>query len=203
MDNTGMIKVELRTSCRKGDNNLLKRNGYLLGNIVGKGIPSTAIAIKKEEFRKAIKKAGRNSVFTLVIPDGKEYTVMTKEIHTEPLKNEITHIDFQNVSYSEKMKQDVVIKIIGTEHLEPKRLLINSVVDSILVEGLPQSIPDQIVVDVSDLEEGDSILFSDIKLTDGITANIEPGQKILTVVGSKTNSADSVDESEEEVSEGE
>lgn len=185
MENAGVLNVELRTSTRKGDNNQLKRKGYLLGNIVGKGVESISIAVKKEDFTKSIKKVGRNAVLKLVVPDGKNYTVIAKEIRIEPIKNEISHLDFQMVSLSEKIKQDVIIKITGTELLESKRLLINSSIDSILVEGLPQDIPDEIVIDVSNLDAGGSIDFSDIKLPKGITSSLEPDQKIVTVVSSK------------------
>lgn len=185
MENTEFMNVELRTSTRKGDNNQLKRNGYLLGNITGKGVDSIAIAVKRDEFRKSIKKLGRNAIFKLAASDGQKYTVMAKEIHIEPIKNEISHLDFQIVSLSEKIKQDVAIKITGSELLESKRLLINSSVDSILVEGLPQDIPDEIVIDVSDLEAGDSIEFSEVKLPEGITSTLDPDHKMVTVVGSK------------------
>lgn len=200
MENNDVINVELRTSTRKGDNNLLKRNGYLLGNIVGKGVESISIAVKKDDFTKSIKKIGRNAVFKLVVPDGQKYTVIAKEIHIEPIKNEISHLDFQMVSLSEKIKQDVTIKIIGTELLESKRLLINSSVDSILVEGFPQNIPDEIVIDVSDLEAGGSIEFSDVKLPEGITSSFDPQQKMITVVSSKINEVAESEEEEEEES---
>lgn len=197
MDNSEVLNVELRTSTRKGDNNSLKRNGFLLGNIIGKDVESVAIAVKKDEFLKTIKKLGRNSVLKLVVPDGKKYTVMAKEIEVKPVKNEIYHLNFQIVSLTETLKQDVAIKIIGSELLESKKLLISSSVDSVLVEGLPQNIPDEIVIDVSELEAGDSILFSDMKLPKGITSSFDPDQKVITVSGSKIIE-EVVSESEEE-----
>lgn len=185
MANTGILNVILRTSTRKGDNNALKRDGYLLANITGKGLDSVAIAIKKDEFHKAVKAAGRNGVFTLTVSDSQKYTAMLKEIHVETLKNQIQHLDFQIVSLSVKMKQDVAIKIIGTEMLEAKKLLISSSADMIVVEGLPQDIPDEIVIDVSELEADQSIDFKDLKLPEGITADLDADQKIVTVVNSK------------------
>lgn len=71
----------------------------------------------------------------------------------------------------------MAIKITGAELLESKRLLINSTIDSILLEGLPQNIPDEIVIDVSNMEAGESIQFSDIKLPEGLTSTIDPEQK--------------------------
>jgi len=189
MENTGVMNVELRKSTRKGDNNQLKREGYLLGNIAGKGVDSISIAVKKDVFRRSMKEFGRNGIFKLVVPDGQSYTVMAKEIHIEPVKNEISHLDFQMVSFSEKIKQEVAIKITGAELLESKRLLINSTIDSILLEGLPQDIPDEIVIDVSNMEAGESIQFSDIKLPEGLTSTFDPEQKMITVVGSKIREA--------------
>lgn len=197
MENT--LNVDLRTSTRKGDNNLLKRNGYLLGNITGKGVESISIAVKRDEFLRTIKKVGRNAVLNLIVSDGKNHTAMVKEIHVEPVRNEISHLNFQMVSLTEKIKQDVAIKITGTEFLEAKRLLINSSVDTILVEGLPQDIPDEIVVDVSTLEAGDSVQFSEIVLPKGITSSFNPEQKVITVVGSKIHQeAESEEEAESE-----
>lgn len=198
MENTGVINVKLRTSTRKGDNNILKRDGYLLGNIAGKGVESVAIAIKKDEFRKSMKALGRNGVFKLVVPEGEEYTVMTKEMHITPIKNEIAHVDFQIVSLSEKLKQDVAIKIIGAEFFESKGLLINSVIDSILVEGLPQSIPDEIEINVSELEAGESVQISDVKLPEGIASITDPDQIVLSVIASKMHNVEE-EETEEEV----
>lgn len=198
MENTGVLNVELRTSTRKGDNNLLKKKGYLLANIVGKGIDSIAISVKRDEFSRMIKKVGRNAVFELTVSNGAKYTAMVKEIHIAPLKNDISHLDFQVVSLSEKMKQEVAIKIIGTDLLESKRLLVNSAVDYVLVEGLPQDIPDEIVLDVSDLGADESIEFKDIKLPEGITSSLDPNHKMVTVVSSKLH-----DETEEETEESE
>lgn len=198
MNHTESLKANLRTSTRKGDNNSLKRDGYLLGNIVGKGCDSVAIAVKKDEFHKAFKKAGRNGVFTLNTGDQK-YTAMIKEIHIEPLKCQIEHLDFQIVSLSEKMKQEVVIKLIGTEILETKKLLINSSTDSIVVEGLPQDIPDEIVIDVSGLEADESIEFKDVKLPEGIVSDLAADQKIVTIVNSKMHEVEeTVEETTEE-----
>ena len=201
MENSGVLDIKLRTSNQKGDNNQLKREGYLLGNIVGKGVASVAIAVKKDEFLRTIKKVGRNAVLTLVASKDAKYTVMTKDIDIEPIKNEISHLNFEFVSLSEKITQEVAITIIGSELLESKRLLINSSSNSILVEGLPQDIPDNIELDVSNLEAGDSIQFSDVKLPAGITANLDPDHKLVTVTALKVRKETEEDDSSESVSE--
>ncbi len=185
MQTTAILNIEKRTSTSKGANKLLRKNGYLPGNIFGRGAESISIAVKKDEFRKSLKENGRNAVFKLVSSKNESYTVMTKDIQIAPIINDIAHLDFQIVSLSEEMKQDVALKIIGTEFLESKRLLLNNHVDLISVNGLPHDIPHEIDIDVSNLEAGDSILLKDIKLPEGITSDLDPELKIISVKGTK------------------
>ncbi len=185
MQETAIMNIETRSSTSKGANKLLRRNGYLPGNIFGRGVESISIAVKKDDFRKSIKEFGRNAVFKLVAPNNEAYTVMTKDIQVAPIINEISHLDFQLVSLSEEIKQEVAIKIIGTEFLEAKRLLLNSHVDLITVNGLPHDIPHDIEIDVANMVSGDSILFKDLKLPKGITSDLDPELKIISVKGTR------------------
>ncbi len=189
MQKTAVMNIETRTSTNKGANNLLRKNGYIPGNIFGKGIESISIAIKKDEFTKSLKKHGRNSVFKLVTPNNEAYTVMTKDIQVKPIINELSHLDFQLVSLLEEIKMDVSIKIIGSEFIEAKRLILNSSVDSIPVYGLPHDIPHEIEIDVSNMKPGDNVIFSDLKLPDGITSDCDPELKIITIRGSRVQEA--------------
>ena len=65
MQETAILNIEPRSSTSKGANRLLRKNGYLPANIFGKGVESKSIAVKKDEFRRSLKKYGRNAVFTL------------------------------------------------------------------------------------------------------------------------------------------
>ncbi len=184
-----ILKIEPRESTSKGANKLLRKNGYLPGNISGKGMDSIAIAVKKDELRKTLKQSGRNAVLKLESGENESYTVLTKEMHVAPIINEISHVDFQVVSLSEKVKQDVSLKLVGTEFIESKRLLINTFIDFIPVIGLPQDIPHEIIVDITNLVPGKTLLLKDIKLPEGITTEVDPEEKIVAVKGSKKQEA--------------
>lgn len=185
MEKTVTMNIEPRASTSKGANKLLRKNGYLPANIFGKGVESIAISIKKDVFRRSLKENGRNAVFKLVAPNDDTYTVMTNEIHVAPITNEVSHVDFQLVSLSERMKSNVAIKILGGEFLESKRLILNILVDSIPVYGLPHDIPHEIEIDVSNMKSGESIVFRDLKLPDGITSDFDSEQKIVSARVSK------------------
>lgn len=180
-----IIKIATREKSTKGANKLLRRNGYLPGSISCKGKDSISIALKRDEFIKSLRKNGRNSVFKLESPDKNSYTVMVKEIQYSPIKNEYLNLEFQQVSLSVDVNTDVVVKLLGAESLEAKRLIVNKQTNSILVKGLPQDIPDAIEIDVSNMKAGDSIFFSDIKLADGVTSDLAPEQLIVSVSESR------------------
>lgn len=195
MSKTGILKIETRSKISKGATKLLRRNGYLPGSISGKGNDSIAVATKKVEFQKSLKKYGRNSVFQLEDKDGSTYTVMVKEIQTTPLTNEYSHVDFQQVSLLDTIKTDVSIKLIGIDILESRRLLLNRQLDIITVAGLPQDVPDFIELNVSNLEAGDELKVSDISFPEGITTESDPNSVLISISESKIQEA--VEEEEE------
>ncbi len=185
MKETAILKIVIRTGTTKGANNLLRRKGYLPCNIYGKGIQPISIAVRKDEFKKCINKSGRNSVYKLESQDQKSYTVMIKEIQISPIYHEYYHVDFQQVILSEEIKTDVLIKITGTELLDSKRLFINRQMDSILVSGLPQNIPEAIEIDASNLKAGEVVKIGDLKLPDGIHVELTPEHIVLSASESK------------------
>lgn len=181
MQETPVMKVETRNEVTKGNKKKLRENGFIPGIISGRGMESIPVAVKGDDFRRCLKTYGRNAVIKLNSSDGKEYNVMVKEFQTSPLIYDIIHIDFQKVSLSEEIKAQVPFKIVGQELLEAKRLVLNRQLDSIWVTGLPQDIPDDIEINVSNLNSGSAIKLSDITLPKGLTIIGETDQLLLSV----------------------
>lgn len=180
MSNTAKLNFISRKSRSKGANNILINDGYLLANIVEKGKDSISIAIKSDEFRKALSDNGRNSIYTLKDDDKNSYTVMIKEYQLRPLINEFYHVDFQVVSLTEEITVDVLINIVEQDAVEVKGFIVNRSFDTIPVTGFPQNIPDTIDINVAGLTAGDSITMADIKL-DKVTTNIDDNEIIISI----------------------
>ncbi|NLL72133.1 MAG: 50S ribosomal protein L25 [Clostridiales bacterium] len=175
------LKIEVRKEVSKSNNKKLKRDGYLLGVINQKGMDSLHIALKMDEFRRALKENGRNAIFKLKDSEKNSYDVMVKTIDIIPMKYEFEHVDFQKVALDEEIKVDVAIRFEGTDYLQAKRLILNTQMDTIAVTGLPQSIPDSIVVDVTNKEDGDTILVGDLELNKGISVDVDPEQVVASI----------------------
>lgn len=184
MKEIGIIKVEKRDHASTGGNERLRKTGLLPGNICGKEIGSMPITVNKDDLRKKMIKFGRNAVFKLEVAGDKTYTVMTSEIQSHAVKG-VVHVDFNQISLSEEVKTDVLIKIIGKEAIEAQRLVLIHHTDIISIKGLPQSIPDSIEVNVSELKLGENITFADVILPKGIVCESDPTHLVATLIESK------------------
>lgn len=186
MRETGTIKVEKRTDINSRVNKRLRESGFLPANVYGKGIDSISVMVKKDELKKNLLKYGRNSVFKLDIGGDEPYSVIAKEIQYGPVNREPLHVDFLQVSFSEKIKTNVAVRVIGKDQVEAKRMILLQHLDILPVNGLPQNIPDVIDLDVSDLQVGQNIFVGDIKLPEGITTQMSLQELVISVVESKT-----------------
>lgn len=181
MKETGIIKIEKRDVVNSRTSKKLRQKGYLPGNVYGKGIESMSIIVKEDELKKSLVEFGKNNLFNLVL-EGKEFsTVIIKDIQNSPVKGVPIHVDFQQISLTEEINAEVNIRIIGKELIELKKLLLIRQIDTIPVRGLPQNIPDEIEIDVSNLNAGDSINVGSIKFPKGIVPEIELDHNVITI----------------------
>ncbi len=177
-----VLKYDIRSNS-KPENSRLTKDGYLLGNINGKGMDSIAIALKKDEFKKTVKKYGRNCVLKLEDQDQQSHEVMVKAIQVNPRDYDYYHVDFQKVLFTDAVKADVAIKYKGAEFLQAKKLILNRLVDSIPVSGLPQDIPHVIEFDLSNSNGGDNITVADLTFPEGIVPEWEAQQLVGSILG--------------------
>lgn len=89
------LRTVVRTNPNKVQNKKLKNEGYLLGNISARGAKSIAVAVKKDEFKRALK-LNKDRMFTLT-SDDVTYEVRLKELQIAHVEVDLGHVDFQLV----------------------------------------------------------------------------------------------------------
>ncbi len=196
MKEIGTIKIEPRNAASSRSNKRIIREGFLPCVIYSKAMDSVAVTVKKEEFKKKLSEFGKNSGYKLEQPDGKVYTVIIKKIQTTPVSNEYIHVEFNKISFDDKISVEVPIVLTGRELLDSKDVFMVRQTEHITVTGLPQNIPDYIELDVSGKQIGDSVLLSDILLPDGLITEADQDLKIVSFTHGKKHVQD--DKSDEE-----
>ena len=193
----GALNVEKRLKTNTRTSKQLRREGYLPGSISSRGKDSLSVTVKADELRRGISTYGRNALFKITLDD-REITGMVKDIQLSPVKGTMLHVDFQEVSLTEEIKVVLQITLRGTDALEFKELMALRQLDAITVKGLPQNIPDDIVIDVSNIDKVENVCLKDVSFPEGIVPEGDPEQVLISIVDAKRIAEE---EEEEEASE--
>ena len=140
----------------------VRMNGQIPGIIYGESLEkSIPCKMDRKEMLKLLS-SSRNSVLALNLDGTMEHCVL-KEVQRN-IFGEIIHLNF-----------------VGQGYLESKRLLSEVFASEVQVQGHPEDIPENLTIDVSKLEHGDSILLKDLHISDKLKADIDEDKVIATV----------------------
>ncbi|MFK5881682.1 MAG: 50S ribosomal protein L25/general stress protein Ctc [Sulfurospirillum sp.] len=178
-----MLEGIVRESITKKTTKELRRNGYLIANIYGKGIENINAAFKENEFIKAV----RNKT-TLAFPvkvGDQELNVIIQEYQKDPVKSKFLHVDLRVALPGVLSKYLIPILLTGTpKGLKDKGVLAQSK-KRLTVKCTAENLPDNFTLDVSDLGVGDTILVRDVKTDDNIKIMDEDRIAIVGVIKAK------------------
>lgn len=198
MSELGILSIEKRTTVNSRASKQLRKNGYVPASLSCKGKESISVSVKADELKRSLTSYGRNALFKLSLENDNSITGMVKEIQYSPIKGEMLHVDLQQVSLNEEIRADLSIRLKGLETLEFKKLMALPQLDVIRVKGLPQDIPDDIVIDVSNVKGVENINVADVEFPKGIVPELSPEQCVISVVEVRKQGNSPAEPAEEE-----
>jgi len=133
----------------------LRRSGVTPGNIYGHKIASQAVQADTAELVHLLRASTRNAIIDLKLEGApKPRPVIVRAVERDPVSTEILHIDFYEISMTEKMKAEVPVVLNGTSPaVSTYGGVLLQMLERVPVEALPGDIPTQFDVDVSRLTE--------------------------------------------------
>ena len=179
------LKVESRDITWKHVKKL-RRIGKVPATIYGKHLEKPiSIACNKNEFVKLFREAWHSTPITLEW-DGIEEMVLIHDYQLDPVMDTVLHIDFLGIKKWQKVSAEVSI-ILQWEELSPIVKLwqwnIQLVKDSLMIESLPKDLPKEIVVNVADLEDVNTVIFvKDLDLPEGVVAKEDLELPVVTIM---------------------
>jgi len=137
------------------------------------------VAVNWRELRQVLTTdAGLNALINLDI-DGEQHLSIVKEMQRNPVKRSVTHVDFILIDRDADIEVEVPVTLEGEATLvERENGTVSQVMFSLTIIAKPGRIPDQLVVDISNLEIGESIRVADLALPDGVRTEIDPDDPI-------------------------
>ena len=125
------------------------------------GLDAIPLSVDKKELYKALKTG--QVIFEVIVKDKNQF-VLVKDVQYHPVNDNIMHIDFQKVKEDEKISLEVPLRVIGeAEGVQAGGILVQ-IVNTITVKCKPTTIPEALIIDVTDLELNSSLSVKDIQL---------------------------------------
>ena len=177
------IAAEKREKSGKGVARSLRRDGKVPAVLYREG-KAQSIQLGRKELVKLVNAATAEQImFELQFADGERKLALLKDFQVDPIRSELLHTDFFEVSLTEKVKVTIHVTTTG-EPIGVKRDggMMQHTLREVEVECLPDNIPGKIRLDISKLEIGQSIHVSDLTFGEGVKVISDPHEVIVTVV---------------------
>lgn len=176
------LKATQREDFKTSATKKLRKQGRVPAVLYGKDKETKSIAVNNIELVKTIRDEGRNAIISLDVENDKPVDVMLHDYQMDVLKDELIHVDFYIVDMSEEMDVDVTVRLEGEAAGTKESGILQQPLFELVVRAKPNNIPDEIVVDVSELEIGDIITVADLPKSDKYEVVEEEDTTIATVL---------------------
>ena len=189
------ITAEKREEHGKGVARSLRREGMVPAVVYREG-KSQLIKLSKKELTRLINSVGGEQVMVdLQFADGEKKLTLLKDYQKDPIRGELLHTDFFEVSLTEEVRITVHVSTIG-EPIGVKRDagILQHTLREVEIECMPDRIPGKLEVDISALEIGQSVHVSDLKFEEGIKVLTDLGDVIVSVIAPVVEAAPAAEE---------
>src|SRR5512134_3232401 len=171
-----MAMMELAASRRVGTGKEQNRKrlfqGKIPGVIYGKGIETRPLEFERRDLEKFLSTARRGTVIVkMSVTDGagaKESFAVLKDVQTDPATDRVIHVDFYEVALGQKFRIEVPLKLRGKAAGIELGGVLEQVVRSLEVECTPDSVPEFLEANVSQLGIGQSLHLGDVVFPAGV-----------------------------------
>ncbi len=188
--------MELAVECQKraegSKPNALRRSGLIPAVLYGhKGSESISLTVNAKTVESLLKKhAVNNTLIDLSIPDlswtGK---TLLREVQVHPWKGFPYHLSFFAVGSQDSLEVELSLHFVGESvGVKLGGGILDTVLMQLAVKCKPDSIPQAIEVDISNLKVGDALHIHELILPPGVVAVGEPNQVVVSVLGTQAGS---------------
>lgn len=191
--------MELTVECQKRPEgskpNALRRGGMIPANLYGhKGAEAISLVMNAKTAETMLKKASvNNTIIDLNVTDipwrGK---TLLREVQSHPYKGNLYHISFFAVAAQDFVDVEVPLHFVGNAvGVKQESGIVDTLATTLQIRCNPDSIPEAIEINISNLHVGDSLYVRELVLPAGTTVLGDTEQAVVTILSpQKTTAAD-------------
>jgi len=179
-----MAEIKLKATTGRtlgtGPSKRIRVEGKVPGVVYGLDADPIPVTVDWKPLREALTTdAGLNALIDLDI-DGDVALTIVKELQRHPIKGNVIHLDFLRVSADAEICVDVPIVLTGeAEKVERANGTIDHLLFSLTISAKPADIPNEITIDISELEIDGHIRVGDLPLPAGVSTEVDDEEVVV------------------------
>jgi len=193
------LRVRKRVSSGSRPTRRLRREGQVPAIVYGRDLDTVSVRVSDRDLYSILHtEAGLNALINLEIEDGGAVLTVAREVQRDPVRGDITHLDFIKVSLDEEIEAEVSLLLVGTPiGVREDQGLVEAIETTLMIRALPTQIPTAVELDIADLSVGDGLKVADLPQIEGVIYLADEEAPLVTILAPTV-----VEEVVEEVLEG-
>ncbi|MDQ0202127.1 50S ribosomal protein L25/general stress protein Ctc [Neobacillus ginsengisoli] len=179
-----VLQAKERKEFRHSALKKIRDDGNIPAVIYGAKVENKPVFVSSADLTKTIRTVGRNGVIALDV-DGSKHDVVLTDYQEDFIKKEIIHVDFLAVDKSSKINVTVRLALVGDAAGVKDGGVLQQPVHELSITSTPGDIPQQIEVDVANLQVGETVTVADILYQGSFTINHEADEVVASILPPK------------------
>ena len=167
-----VLQAQARELQGKGASRRLRNQGLVPAVVYGAGQDAQSISLRHNEMiRNLQEEAFYSQIITVDFGDRKEQVVL-RDLQRHPAKPIVMHVDLQRIKDDEEINVHVSLHFLNEENskgVKEQGAVISHNLTEVEISCLPKFLPEFIEVDLIDIEKGQILHMSDLKLPEGVS----------------------------------
>ena len=182
------LKATKRETATSGQLNTLRESGFIPAILYGGKDPNTKISVEKKLVKNILNSESFLSTVLELDVDGNKLKVIPRDVSYNVISDEPVHIDFMRIVAGTKIVLDIPVKFINSNECPGLKVggVLNIVRRKVELKCPADNIPEEIIIDLKDLEIGTSIKISFVKLPENVTPTIIGRDFVIATVAAPT-----------------
>jgi len=173
-----VIKAKKREETGKHASRRLRREGLIPAVMYGSDTENQILTVDAGELEHIIEERER---MVEVRVGRKKQPAMIKEVQFDHLGLHIQHVDFEGISLTEKLTLEVPIETHGTAVGVRNGGVLDVPYKHVRVECLPADMPNEITVEIGELEIGGTVTVADLPVPEGVEILDDPETVVVAI----------------------
>jgi large subunit ribosomal protein L25 len=177
------VATEPRSLRGKNEARRLRASGRIPAIVYGSRKDAVAVSVSPKEMTRILhSKTGHNTIFDVAL-DGETTPAMIVDWQFDPIKDTLLHVDLKRIDLTQRLQVHVPIATTGdAKGVKVEGGLLEVVTREVLIECLPDEIPEHFTLDVTELMMGQNLRAGDVALSGSMKLLTPPDAVIVHVV---------------------